>query len=208
MQTAMLNFFLEADLMPFHFSVLALILLSMAETFVNYIGLRPSSFLKRISPEWLINSPLLQVKFSKVLIFVFLLLNFSFAGYFLQLTIFASKQMFAPWYYVVLPAFIIGIFFTVFMIHCLDQVIKPKITENKVNLLGRLATVSSGNARPGFSAQARVRDEFGQLHYVQVEPEFGELEFQSQIILIRFRKSHYIAKKISICNDLFSADQF
>jgi hypothetical protein len=194
--------------MPFHLSVLALILLSMAETFGYYLGIRPSTFLKKVSPDWLIESPLLQVKFSKVLIFVFLLLNFSFAGYFLQLSIFASKQEFAAWYYVILPALVIAIFFTVFMIHCLDQVIKPKITTNQVDLLGRLATVSSGNARPGFSAQARVRDENGQLHYVQVEPEFGELEFQSQIILIRFRKSHYIAKKISTSNQLFSSDQY
>ena len=204
----MLVFLFEHELMPFHLSVLALILLSMAETFGYYIGLRPSTFLKKISPDWLIESPLLQVKFSKVLIFVFLLLNFSFAGYFLQLSIFASKQVFAAWYYVVLPALVIAIFFTVFMIHCLDQVIKPKVALNQVDLLGRLATVSSGNARPGFSAQARVRDENGQLHYIQVEPEFGELEFQSQIILIRFRKSHYIAKKISTSNHLFSSDQY
>lgn len=204
----MLEFLFEHELMPFHLSVLALILLSMAETFGYYLGIRPSTFLKKVPPDWLIESPLLQVKFSKVLIFVFLLLNFSFAGYFLQLSIFASKQEFAAWYYVILPALVIAIFFTVFMIHCLDQVIKPKITKNQVDLLGRLATVSSGNARPGFSAQARVRDENGQLHYVQVEPEFGELEFQSQIILIRFRKSHYIAKKISTSNQLFSSDQY
>ena len=202
----MLAFFLEYDLMPFHLSVLALILLSMAETIGYYFGLRPSTFLKRISPDWLTNAPLLQVKFAKVLIFVFLLINFSFAGYFLQLCIFASQQQFFPWCYVILPASVIAIFFTVFMIHCLDQVIKPKFTPTTVNLLGRLATVSSGNARPGFSAQARVRDEFGQLHYVQVEPEFGELEFQAQIILIRFRKSHYIAKKISKSNELFSLE--
>jgi hypothetical protein len=204
----MLEFLFEHELMPFHLSVLALILLSMAETFGYYLGIRPSTFLKKVSPDWLIESPLLQVKFSKVLIFVFLLVNFSFAGYFFQLSIFASKQEFAAWYYVILPALVIAIFFTVFMIHCLDQVIKPKITTNQVDLLGRLATVSSGNARPGFSAQARVRDENGQLHYVQVEPEFGELEFQSQIILIRFRKSHYIAKKISTSNQLFSSDQY
>ncbi len=73
-----------------------------------------------------------------------------------------------------------------------------------VNLLGRLATISSGNARPGFSTQARVRDEYGQLHYVQVEPEFGELEFQSQIILIR--EKHYIilVKKFAFPMRLFS----
>ena len=92
------------------------------------------------------------------------------------------------------------------MIHCLDQVIKPKVKINQVNLLGRLATVSSGNARPGFSAQARIRDENGQLHYVQVEPEFGELEFQSQIILIRLKKSHYVAKAICASNRLFNLD--
>lgn len=81
------------------------------------------------------------------------------------------------------------------MIHCLDQVIKPKLTHTNYNLLGRLATISSGSARPGFSAQARVRDEFGQLHYVQVEPEYGELELYSQVILIKVHKSHYVAKK-------------
>lgn len=202
----MLNLLLDPDLMPFHLSVLTLVLLSMAETFGFYINLRPSTFFKKISPDWLNDSPLLHVKFSKVLIFVFLLMNFSFAGYFLQLVMYASKETFAAWYYIFLPASVIAIFFTVFMIHCLDQVIKPRVTVNKIDLLGRLATVSSGNARPGFSAQARVRDEYGQLHYVQVEPEFGELEFQSKILLIRFRKSHYIAKKISTSNNLFSSD--
>lgn len=201
----MLEFLLESNLIPFHASVLTLILLSMAETIGYYVGLRPSTFIKRLSPHWLMLSPILQVKFSKVLIFVFLLINFSFAGYFLQLVYYASQYQFSAWYYMILPALIIAIFFTVFMIHCLDQVIKPKLSTTNVNLLGRLATVSSGSARLGFSAQARVRDEFGQLHYVQVEPEFGELEFQSQIILIRFRKSHYIAKKISKPNYLFNA---
>jgi hypothetical protein len=101
-------------------------------------------------------SPLLNVKFSKVLILVFLLINFSFAGYFLQLA-FLPKHSFVSPFYLILPALIIAIFFTVFMIHCLDQVIKPQIEHHNTSLLGRLATISSGNARPGFSAQARSR---------------------------------------------------
>ena len=204
----MLSLILEYDLYPFHFSVLLLLFLSMAETFGYYVGLRPSTFFKKITPPWLLDSPLLHVKFSKVMIIVFWLLNFSSAGYLIQLSIYASQKQFFPWYYVILPAIIIAIFFTVFMIHCLDQVIKPKFKNTYVNLIGRLATISSGNARPGFSAEARVRDEFGQLHYVQVEPEYGELEFQSQILLIRFKKSHYIAKKIASSNQLFNADHF
>ncbi len=202
----MLEFLLNYNLMPFHLSLLALILLSMVETIGYYFNIRPTEFLKTLSPKKLTDSPLLNVKFSKTLIVVFLLMNFSFSGYFLQLCVFAQQQQFLPAYYLIIPALIIAVFFTVFMIHCLDQVIKPTLTKQQVSLLGRLATISSGNARPGFSAQARVRDSFRQLHYVQVEPEFGELEFQSQIILIRLKKSHYIAKKISKTNTLFSME--
>lgn len=200
----MLEFLQNYNLIPFHLSLLALILLSMVETIGYYFNIRPTQYLKSLSPKKLSESPLLNVKFSKTLIVVFLLMNFSFSGYFLQLCVYAQQQEFLPAYYLIIPALIIAIFFTVFMIHCLDQVIKPIETKQQVSLLGRLATISSGNARPGFSAQARVRDEFGQLHYVQVEPEFGELEFQSQIILIRLKKSHYIAKKTSKPNSLFT----
>ena len=202
----MLELLHDINLMPFHLSLFALVLLSMVETIGYFLKVRPSQFFKRIIPEKIAEAPLLSVKFSKILILVFLLMNFSFSGYFLQFSYFAQQQKFLPAYYVILPALIIAIFFTVFMIHCLDQVIRPKQIQLQANLLGRLATISSGNARPGFSAQARVRDEYGQLHYVQVEPEFGELEFQSQIILIRHKHSHYIAKKISKSNQLFSGD--
>ena len=198
------EFLSDLNLMPFHLSLVVLLLLSTVETIGYYFNFRPSQLLKRAFSQRITESPLLDVKFSKVLIFVFLLMNFSVAVYFLQFLIYSQQQHFVPAYYIIIPAFIIAIFFTVFMIHCLDQVIKPKYSVRQVDLLGRLATISSGNARPGFSAQARVRDEFGQLHYVQVEPEFGELEFQAQIIIVRKKRSHYLAKKISASNNLFS----
>lgn len=197
-------FLTDYNLIPFHLSLLAVLLLGMVETIGYYINISPSQVLKRIAPQRIQELALLNVKFSKTLILFFLLMNFSFAGYVLQFCIHAKEGQFVPAYYLILPALIIAIFFTVFMIHCLDQVVPPKYKKQTVNLLGRLATISSGNARPGFSAQARVRDEFGQLHYVQVEPEFGELEFQSKIILIRQKKSHYIGKKISVSNRLFN----
>ncbi len=89
----MADFFFNYYLMPFHLSVVALILLSVVETIGMYIGLRPSQLLKKIAPDWLTNSPILNVKFSKALIFVFLLINFSFAGYFLQLSFFCYTTL-------------------------------------------------------------------------------------------------------------------
>lgn len=110
--------------------------------------------------------------------------------------------------YLLLPTLVIALFFTVFMIHCLDQVIRPQFERKQKNLIGRLATICNGNARPESTAQARVRDEYGQLHYVQVRSEFGEIEMHSQIILIRMRESYYIAKKIVESNHLFDDDMF
>jgi hypothetical protein len=41
---------------------------------------------------------------------------------------------------------------------------------------------------------ARVRDESGHLHYVQVEPEFGELPLHSEVILFSKNDAVYLAK--------------
>lgn len=202
----MLNFLLDPHLMLFHICVLTLFIIGVVVFFDHYLKFKPIRFFHFLVPEKLKKSALFHVKFSKTLIVVFFLINFSFAGYFLQFCIYANELHFVPIYYILLPTLILAIFFTIFMIHCLDQVIDPQKSKKQRNLLGRLATISSGHARPGFSAQARVRDEYGQLHYVQVEPEFGELEFQSEIILIRQRKSHYLAKKIAEPNNLFYQD--
>jgi hypothetical protein len=199
----MQHFLMNPYLMPFHLSLVILLILSMVETIGYYLNVKPSSFLRPFIPQSLKNSPLINVKFSKILICIFLLLNFSVAGYFIEFIIYAKFNTFVPSYYIILPVLIIAVFFTVFMIHCLDQVIKPQTKRQHVVLIGRLATISSGNARPGFPAQARVRDEFGQLHYIQVEPEFGELELRTEILIIKQNKSHYIAKAISKSNNLF-----
>ena len=72
MNSAMTEFFLNYYLMPFHMSMVALLVLGIAESIGIFLGARPSSFLKRITPDWLLNSPLLDVKFSKYLVIVFL----------------------------------------------------------------------------------------------------------------------------------------
>lgn len=201
----MLELLYHSNLIPFHLSLLLLIVLSVVETVGFYLKAPPSIWFKHFIPKKYQHAAVLKVKFSKLLIVVFLLLNFSVAGYFLQFAIYAQQQHFAPAYYLIFPTFIIALFFTVFMIHCLDQVLQPQYTPLSPDLLGRLATISTGNARPNFTAQARVRDQFGQLHYVSVEPEFGELELNCQIILIRKKNQHYIGKKISLSNHLFQS---
>ena len=125
-------FFLDYNLMPFHLSLLAIILFGVVKTIGFYFGLRPSKFLQKISPYDFQQMDLLNVKFSKTLIVFFFLMNFSFAGYVLQFLIYSQEFKFLPAYYLIIPALIIATFFTIFMIHCLDQVIPPKYKKNKI----------------------------------------------------------------------------
>lgn len=55
------------------------------------------------------------------------------------------------------------------------------------SFIGRRATVILGTARIGSAAQAKLRDEHGQHHYVMVEPDEGQPDFSSgeQIILVK-----------------------
>lgn len=47
------------------------------------------------------------------------------------------------------------------------------------SLIGRVGTIVSGTARPGYPAQAKVPNEHGQMLYVMVEPEADGMTFQS-----------------------------
>jgi len=65
------EFLSDLNLMPFHLSLVVLLLLSTAETIGYYFNFRPSQLLKHAFSQRITESPLLDVKFSKVLIFVF-----------------------------------------------------------------------------------------------------------------------------------------
>ena len=47
------------------------------------------------------------------------------------------------------------------------------------SLVGRVATIVGGTARPGYPAQARVPNEHGQTLYVMVEPDAEGMTFES-----------------------------
>ena len=106
----MLELLHNLHLMPFHLSLVMLLGLSMLEIIGYYFKAPPSVWLKRCIPQQLKHAPLLDVKFSKLLIVVFLLMNFSCAGYVLQFAIYSQQNAFAPFYYVFFPALILAIF--------------------------------------------------------------------------------------------------
>lgn len=63
------------------------------------------------------------------------------------------------------------------------------------SLVGRVAVIVTGEARQGSAAEARVRDEHRQVHYVMVEPdEAGDVFPQgSSVLLVRHAGARYFA---------------
>jgi len=66
---------------------------------------------------------------------------------------------------------------------------------SRETLVGRVATIVTGQAKVGSPAQARVRDAHGQAHYVMVEPdEDGETFDQgTSVIIVRNAGARFLA---------------
>ena len=55
------------------------------------------------------------------------------------------------------------------------------------DLIGRTAQIILGDAKPNSPAQAKVKDQFGQTHYVLVEPELDIVFQQGQEVILTQR---------------------
>lgn len=63
------------------------------------------------------------------------------------------------------------------------------------SLIGKLATLTGGEARPNYPAQGKVKDQHGQTHYILIEPDMATDVFASGelVLLVRRKKSVYFA---------------
>lgn len=77
----------------------------------------------------------------------------------------------------------------------------PRDTTSAVSLhslVGSIAEITLGKARAGSGAQAKVKDQFGKMHYSMLEPENPEDEFSAgeKVLLVRRAKGRFYAVKI------------
>lgn len=114
-----------------------------------------------------------------LILFALFLVSFGLAGYLLQGALRSVTGQLLPWWIaapLVLPVTIpcIRLFGGT-----LAKVLPRDETQSvsQAGLVGRMATVVLGTARSGSPAQAKVRDQHGQMHYVMLEPEDADDAF-------------------------------
>ncbi len=125
-----------------------------------------------------------------VLLIVFLT-SFGMVGFFVQGLMRGIFGFALPEIVAVVPALASAFPATRFAGLTLGRLIPKEQTEavSRAHFVGRVATITTGEARRGLAAEAKLTDRFGQTHYIRVEPDDDAERFQQGTDVIVVRQS-------------------
>ena len=202
----MISFLFASQNMPFTVALAVMLIIAFLEGVSTLLGAGIFSFIDSLLPELDmdadIDSPDFESSglFSKLLswirigevpaimLLVIFLTAFGLIG--LGIQSFAQKTLgnLVPGSLASIPAVFLGILFVRIFGGILGKIMPKDETEAvaETSFIGRTAVVTLGTASSGNPAEARLKDKFGQAHYVMVEPdEAGErFENGTQVVLI------------------------
>jgi hypothetical protein len=179
-----------AETWPFTVAIFLLVLIAVVEAIAMVVGASLSQSLQQMLPDpgegiaGPFDKLLGWLSFGRVPLLVLMVLfltGFALSGFALNLI---ARQLFGVWAptpIAVIVAFVV----TVPMVRLFGSGLARLIPQDQTfavsfdTLVGRIATIVTGTARPGYPAQAKVANEHGQTLYVMVEPEAQGMTFQS-----------------------------
>jgi hypothetical protein len=131
---------------------------------------------------------------ASVLLILFLL-SFGIAGLVLQSVLKGLSGAMLPALIATIPAFLIALSAT----RVVGGVLKPLMPRDETDavsrdsLLGASAQITTGKARRGAPAEARLRDSHGHSHYVMIEPDHDEEVFAAgtHVVLVKRHDAIY-----------------
>ena len=129
-----------------------------------------------------------------LILFLFIFCTF---GYILQFLVYFKTAELLNLSSVLLLSLIFTLIFAQFIKFYLQKIQFERKKPTNCSLIGRLGLVYCEKSSQHTVAKARVRDELGQLHEVEIEPILGEFELHSHVILLYKKNNRYIAKKVT-----------
>jgi len=123
-----------------------------------------------------------------LVLFILFLLGFGLTGLIIQFVAQNMTGRALPAFLASLPAFAFAITDVKILGAAMAKVMPREETEavSENSFIGRIAVITLGTAKKGQPAQARVRDQHGQAHYLMVEPDSEEHVFEagSEVLLV------------------------
>ncbi len=204
-----------AETWPFTVATFLLLLIAVVEGIAMLVGASFSESLQQLFPDagdgvaGPFDKLLGWLSFGRVPLLVLMVLflaGFALSGFALNLIVRQLLGVWAPTSIAVIVALVV----TVPMVRLLGSGVARLIPRDQTfavsfdSLVGRVATIVNGTARPGYPAQAKVANEHGQNLYVMVEPEAEGMTFQSgeRVLLTRQLSGNRFAGAVNPWPDL------
>lgn len=191
-----MSLFTTPENLPFGIAFALIVGIAVLEGLGMLIAMSPSNFLDDWLPDSGHDGALDKVlgwlhvgKVPSLVLLLLFLTGYAVFGYSLQLAVHGLTGHYLPAWAAGLLAVPAGLA-TVRALGALIAHIIPRDESSAVSettLIGRAAVVSAGIARQGLAAQARVRDQHGRTHYLLVEPDLADEQFDegSEVLLVR-----------------------
>jgi hypothetical protein len=202
----MMNFLLASQNMPFTVALAVMLIIAFLEGAGTLLGAGIFSFIDSLLPELDIDADMDSPDFESsglfskllswlrigevpvIMLLIIFLTAFGLIG--LGLQSFAQKTLgsLLPGPFASIPAVLLGFPIVRLCGGILGKLMPKDETEAvaETSFIGRIAVITLGNASPGNPAEAKLRDKFGQTHYVMVEPDESDERFENgtQVVLV------------------------
>ena len=198
----MLSFLLSGDNVPFIAALALMILIGVAELMGLGAGLALADGLSGLDGDVNVETPSLLSwlnvgRLPLLMLIVVMLFSFGMTGLIGQRIIYALINHPAPWFIAAPAAFAVALPVTRVFGQFVSRILPKDETSavSRESLIGRIAVIVTGNASHDNAAQGRVRDQYGQAHYVMIEPDNATDVFEqgTSVLLVRQAGAKYFA---------------
>lgn len=196
------GFLLSPDNVPFVAALALMLLIGIAEAIGLGGGLVLGDGMDGFDADTNVETPSLLSwinvgRLPLLMLIVVFLFSFGVTGLFVQSAVASVLGRVAPWIVATPVAFILALPVTRTFGRLAARIVPRDETQavTRESLVGRVAVIVTGEARHASPAQARVRDEHRQVHYVMVEPDNpGDVFAEgSSVLLVRHAGAKYFA---------------
>lgn len=198
----MWGFLLSPDNVPFVAALVLMLLIGAVEASGLGGGLAAADGIEGLDADANIETPSLLSwinvgRLPLLMLIVVFLFAFGMTGLIGQRIVAAVLGQPGPWFLAAPLAFAVALPVTRVFGRGVARIMPRDETSavSRDTLVGRVAVIVTGDASHGGAAQARVRDEHGQAHYVMVEPDNAVDVFPqgSSVLLVRHAGAKYFA---------------
>jgi hypothetical protein len=138
-----------------------------------------------------------------LILLIILLTSFGLIGLGIQSVAHGAVGFMLPGWIASVPALIVSLPVVRVLGGGLAKVMPKEETDavSEASFIGRVAVITLGSARSGSPAEARLKDEHGQVHYIMVEPDSDKEAFEQGSTVLLVKQESAVFKAIQNTNE-------